>query len=493
MTRHLRYALCAAALWLTALGAGAQGDTKAALEAVDSIVRKYSNYKDVLDPYVAKICAKHKDSPEFMVGVARAYYSFSRPKGQAFYTFHTRDTANARKYVQMAIQLNPTYVPAYICGGDIERTQFNREPALDWYRRAIAANKADPAGYLAYADYASETDPAEALRVLEALRDYNPGYPVYLAAARICDRRGEWEKSLEYFAKAEKDSMTYHDFVTYALNCELMREYQQGLDAALLGLEQYPDSAALNRLAMRQLVILNKYTDALVYVDRLFNKSENAKIGWQDYNYAGRAYFGAKRYGEALSMFTKITDDDELKPVERSSLVDYTARTYANLGDYDKAIAIFSDFVARQERDSALSPGDVYNLANMYMRKAQDSTTVNSTEAWLKADSTFAVMAARFTANADFALANRLQIAYVLDPDFETGRCVPIAEQLVAVVTAKGEADDASTARLLNAYRFLAFHYTINKNRKRSRMYWQKVLELDPGNETAKNVLGIKG
>ena len=121
------------------------------------------------------------------------------------------------------------------------------------------------------------------------------------------------------------------------------------------------------------------------------------------------------------------------------------------------------------------------------------STTVNPTEAWLKADSTFAVMASRFTANADFALANRLQIAYVLDPDFKTGRCVPIAEQLVAVVTAKGEADDASTARLLNAYRFLAFHYTINKNRKRSRMYWQKVLELDPDNETAKNVLGIKG
>ena len=335
--------------------------------------------------------------------------------------------------------------------------------------------------------------PAEALRVLEGLRDYNPGYPVYLAAARICDRRGEWEKSLEYFAKAEKDSMTYQDFVTYALNCELMREYQQGLDAALLGLEQYPDSAALNRLAMRQLVILDKYADALVYVDRLFNKSENAKIGWQDYNYAGRAFYGAKRYSEAIGMFSKITADDELKPVERSTLVDYTARAYANLGDYDKAITMYSDFVAKQERDSLLSAGDVYNLANMYMRKAQDSTTVNPTEAWLKADSTFAVMASRFTANADFALANRLQIAYVLDPDFKTGRCVPIAEQLVAVVTAKGEADDASTARLLNAYRFLAFHYTINKNRKRSRMYWQKVLELDPDNETAKNVLGIKG
>lgn len=107
------------------------------MAALDSVVRKYSHYKNVLDPYVEKIYKKFDNNSEVITGIAKAYYSFSRPEGQMYYTFVTRDSANAYKYINLAIANDRSYVPAYIHGGDIQLTMGNRDAALDWYRRAM--------------------------------------------------------------------------------------------------------------------------------------------------------------------------------------------------------------------------------------------------------------------------------------------------------------------------------------------------------------------
>lgn len=494
MMRHFNFILAVLTVWTSASSVMAQNDPKATVIAVDSIVRKYSNYKNVLDPFVGKVYEKFKKNPEVIVGIARAYYSFIRPKGQPYYTFHTRDTANAYKYVNLAIGLDPTYVPAYICGGDIERTQFNREQAIEWYRRAIAANRANPAGYLAYADYVSETDPDDAVMVLQSIRDYVPDYPVNLASARIYDRRADVNKAVEYYSKAERDSMTVTDIVNYSLAHYLLEDFKQSLDVARYGIGLYPENPALNRLAFWNLTDLKEYKEALVYADMLFNKSDNPEIQSKDYLYYGYAYAGAKDYAEAIKMFDKIETFKDATDQDKNTAMQQIANAYQEMGDYDKAIVVCREYIDKRKRDSLLSAFDMNMLAQMYMQYAEELNGTAKITAWKQADSVYTDMIERFPANADFALYWRLMLAYKQDPESTEGIGVVPAKRLAAVIIAKNERDDVANARLVFAYRYLGYYYTfVKKERSRGKIYWEKIIEIDPENTAAKTVLGIKG
>ena len=72
----------AAVVFAASLPLSAQSDPEAAMAALDSVVRKYSHYKNVLDPYVEKIYKKFDNNSEVITGIAKAYYSISRPEGQ---------------------------------------------------------------------------------------------------------------------------------------------------------------------------------------------------------------------------------------------------------------------------------------------------------------------------------------------------------------------------------------------------------------------------
>ena len=70
--RSIRYVLAALAVLASAAPAGAQSDPKAAVAALDTVVRKYSNYKSVLDPFVEKVYSKFRKSAEVATGIARS-------------------------------------------------------------------------------------------------------------------------------------------------------------------------------------------------------------------------------------------------------------------------------------------------------------------------------------------------------------------------------------------------------------------------------------
>ena len=58
----------------------------------------------------------------------------------------------------------------------------------------------------------------------------------------------------------------------------------------------------------------------------------------------------------------------------------------------------------------------------------------------------------------------------------------------------KGHATKAKNddARLIESYRYLGYYYLLQNDKATADGYWNKVLELDPENETAKQALGIQ-
>ncbi len=507
--KKLRLIFAAAAI-SAAMGAQAQSDPKAAIAALDTIIRKHANYKNVVDPFVETVYGKFRKHPDVATAIAKAYYKFYRPAGQPYYTYVTRDSANAYKYINFAIEEEPGYVPAYVFGGDIQVTMGDTLAALDWYRRAIAADKANPAGYIAYADLQLDRDSVAAVTTLMGLRDYRPGYPVELAMGRMFMRRANVRSAEEIDAArnaqtklnlyrtvdaldaAERDSMTIDDLRTYSMYHYLLGNYDKSLDVALYGHGRKERDAAFNRLAFWSYTNLAKFDEALAFADLLFNKSDSAVLDPQDYFYYGIVYSGKKRYDEAIAMFGEVVAHEKAAEKMKATAQDQIINAYKQKGDFDTAIARFKANMAAHERDSTISAYDYYQLGGIYIEYANSLKGDTALAVWQKADSVYAVMADKYPANADYPLYMRLQISNVFDPESEQGLGVPFAEKLIAFIQAQGTNDKAAQEKLLMAYRYLGYYYTfVLERRARGRVYWQKILEIDPENAAAKQVLGL--
>ena len=201
---------------------------------------------------------------------------------------------------------------------------------------------------------------------------------------------------------------------------------------------------------------------------------------------------GKKRYDEAIAMFGEVVAHEKAAEKMKATAQDQIINAYKQKGDFDTAIARFKANMAAHERDSTISAYDYYQLGGIYIEYANSLKGDTALAVWQKADSVYAVMADKYPANADYPLYMRLQISNVFDPESEQGLGVPFAEKLIAFIQAQGANDKAAQEKLLMAYRYLGYYYTfVLERRARGRVYWQKILEIDPENAAAKQVLGL--
>lgn len=410
-----------------------------------------------------------------------------------YYTFVTRDSANAYKYINLAIANDRSYVPAYIHGGDIQLTMGNRDAALDWYRRAIAADKFVPDGYLSYLDVALDADSSAAVSTMLSIRDCLPGYPVELAVARAYERRSDVRRAIGFYDKADRDSMDVDDLVSYAIYHYLLGNFDSSLGVALYGHGRFPGNAALDRLAFWNYTDLKKYDEALEFADLLFHDADTADIQSKDYLYYGYAYLGKQRYADAVDMFGKVASFDDATEKDKVTAMQEIVKAYRELGDYDKAEVACLAYIDKRQKDSLLSAYDLNLLAEIYIEKGDTLSGEGRAEAWRRADSVLTVMSERFPANADYALYRQLTLANGQDPESAKGLGVPYAQRLIAVVEAMPDRTSLADERMKAACHYLGYYYTfVAKQRARGRVYWEMVLEIDPDNNAARTVLGLK-
>ena len=109
-----------------------------------------------------------------------------------------------------------------------------------------------------------------------------------------------------------------------------------------------------------------------------------------------------------------------------------------------------------------------------------------------KADEIYAQLGEKFPANIDFANFMRARINSNLDPETKEGLAKPFYEAIVTSLADKADRDRADTARLMEAYRYLGYYYLVKNDKATADGYWNKLLAIDPNNETAKQALGIK-
>lgn len=459
------------------VGAGTSAmaqDAKTTIDAISKIIK--ANPAAAKDQ-VKDVVKKNKKNAEVLVGIARAYYEAA-------------DTANAKLFAHQAIKANKNYSASYILLGDLEVMKDDGGAAAGWYQQAIYFDPKNPDGYYKYANIYRGRSPEEAVAKLNDLRTQRPDLAVDALAARILYSSNRLEQSLQYYDKVgDKSKLEDVDITNYAMAAWMLQQRAKSIEMAKYGLAKNPRKAAWNRLAFYNLTDEGQTEEALTYADRLFNASDSAKISGYDYTYYGTALNNAKQYAKAIEMFKNAMvenkDNAELLNSNRKSLSD----AYLGLDDFDNATQYYEEYLKNAPKATA---SDMAGLATIYMNMAAKLTGEQQKAAFKKADNVYAELGEKFPLNIDYANFMRARLNSNLDPETKEGLAKPFYEALVTSLANKADRDKADTARLLEAYRYLGYYYLVKDNKATADTYWNKVLEIDPNNETAKQALGIK-
>lgn len=449
-------------------------DNKTTIDAISKVIK--ANPEAAKDQ-VKDVYKKNKKNAEVLVGIGRAY-------------FEAKDTANAKTYANYAIKANKNYGAGYILLGDIEVVKDDGGAAAGWYQQAIYFDPKNPDGYFKYANIYRGRSPEEAVSKLNELRAQRPDIAVDALAARILYSSNRLEQSLDYYDKVtDKSKLEDLDITNYATEAWMLQKREKSLEMARYGLSKNARKAAWNRLVFYNLTDMGQTEEALKYADALFNASDSAKISGFDYTYYGTALKNAKQYDKAIEMLKKALaenkDNADLLNSNKKSLSD----AYLAMEDFDNATLYYEEYLKNVKKTTA---SDMAGLATIYTNMAAKLTGDQKIDALKKADAVYAQLGEKFPENIDFANFMRARVNSNLDPETKEGLAKPFYEAIVHSLADKSDRDRADNARLSEAYRYLGYYYLLKDDKATADGYWNKVLEIDPNNATAKQALGIQ-
>ena len=473
--KAIKYVVMGVVLAGFSTSAMAQDGTKADIDAVKKIISsKPADLADQMKPFEKK----NKKNAENLVAFGRAFYE-------------AKDTANASKYADLALKANKQYAPAYLLKGDLSALADDAGGAASLYDQAIYFDPKNPDGYRKYASVYRKVSPQGAIAKLNDLRAQVPDYPVDAIIGHISYISNNFDEAIASYDKVPREKLEKMDIIECAFSAYLTQKYDKGIEMSEFGLQKEPRNSTLNRLAMFCNTEKGNFDKAIDFADRLFNKSDSANISYMDYVYYGNALNGLKRHDEAIAMYKKALEQEFDNADKKAGVVKTLSDAYKGMNDYDNAIKYYQQFLNDVSKASAT---DYAGLGRLY---AQHANALEDMAAKLEklrlADQVYAGLLDKYTDIEDYVAFQRARIGMQMDPESKEELAKPYYEKLVELLGNKADRDNTDKVRLIEAYRYLISYYLINKDdTATAKEFATKLQEIDPENETAKQVLELK-
>lgn len=466
----IKYLLAGAVMTMCSAPIMAQ-DVQSQIDAITKVIVDNKANPDAAKDQVKDFVKENKKNAVAIAGVGRAYLDI-------------KDTLNAKKYAEMAIDRDKKNAAGYLLMGDIAVFCNDGGGAATWYQQATVMDPKNPQGYIKYANIYRKRSPELSVEMLEKLRTVQPDYPVDAEAGHFFYTANRFDKAIEYFGKVDMNKFSENYLTEYATATYLSSDSKKSLEIAQFGVQKNPRDAAMNRLCFYNYTDLKDYPNALKFADALFNKSDSAKFSARDYQYYGYALMGDSAYDQAIVQFEKALElNSKLNDVKKQLSDAYIAKK-----DYVKGLALYDEYLKSVEKPSV---SDIDGLAKLYADQAASIATLNEEKiaALKKADEVYGMLGEKYPTNLLYATIMRARINSQLDPETTQGLAKPYYEQYIEL--AKKENPD-NPKLLLEPYSYLGYYYYLKEDKASSDKYWKLILEIDPNNGTAKQALGIK-
>ena len=473
--KQLKYVLVGALMLGINAPVMAQEDNKTVIESITKVIK--SNSSDA-EEQVKAVFKKNKKNPEVLVGIARAY-------------FEQKDTAKARVYADFANKAAKyKCAQAYVLLGDISAMGEDGGTAAQHYQQAISFDPKNPEPYYKYANVYRKVSPTVAVMKLDELRKQRPDVAVDALAGRIYYMSNEFDKAITSYKKADISKMEERDITEYAMALYFKQRNQESLEVVQYGLKKKPRDAAFNRLAFFNSTDLKNYDQALLYADALFNKSDSAKFSYFDYTYYGNALNGAKKYDEAIDMFKKALEQEFDSKDKKAGVIKTLSDAYSLQEKYEDAIKYYEEYLNTYSTPTAT---DYAGLPQLYYYKASKEQGDAMKASLKKSDELYGQLAEKYQDAIEYATFWRARVNNAMDNEQKEALAKPYYEKLIEVYSTRNELNNSDKARLKESYLYLISYYArVVDDMTKAKECATKLLEIDPENETAKVVLGVK-
>jgi len=398
-------------------------------------------------------------------------------------------------YQDKAKDIKSKYAPLAILMGDIELAKKNVGNACSNYELAILYDANCKEAYVKYARAYRNVNTSLAIDMLNRLKVKEPTFLlVDKELADIYYMNNEFDKAAALYDSYLKSGNTNaQDLIKYAMTLFFNHDFPKSLQIANDGLKKEPRNPAFNRLAMYNNTDLKQYDDAIISADRLFNQSDKADFTYLDYRYYGKALSQTKKYDQAIEQYKKAIEADSSHVELWKDISDM----YTSKNDYPNAVAAYNSYLNSLTEDKKTS--DVYyDFGKLYYAygNSTDSVSNGNTEsvtllrknALIKADSIFGkVISLEPTNYRGYRLRALTNLS--IDPEGIQGLAKQYYEQVLKIVEAK--ADARYNPVIIECSRYLGYYYSSKKDYAQSKVYWNKILSLDPTNEVATKAISI--
>jgi tetratricopeptide (TPR) repeat protein len=399
-------------------------------------------------------------------------------------------------YQDKAKEIKSKYAPLAVLEGDIQLAKKDVGNACSNYELAILYDPNCKEAYVKYARAYKNVNTTLAIEKLNQLKLKEPSFLlVDKELADIYYSNNEFDKAATFYESYLKSgNSNAQDLVKYAMTLFLNHKFAESLEIANKGLQKEPRNPAFNRLAMYNNTDLKQYDEAIKSADLLFNKSDKADFTYLDYRYYGMALHETKQIPLAIEQYKKAIDADSSHVELWKDISDM----YTDINDFDNAISSYNKYVSALPEDKKTSDM-YYDLGKMYYSvgssAAKDTISKGGkTEnfvllkknALLKADSIFAkVITMEPTNYRGYRMRALANLA--LDPDATQGLANPYYEKTLAIVEAKN--DQRYNPIIIESERYLGYYYYQKKDYTQAKVYFNKVLVIEPTNDIALKVI----
>lgn len=428
---------------------------------------------------------KDKKDIAVLVAVARAYYNNDMPeKGE-------EKLADARKVDKKAPAI-------YILEGDL-KAKTNVGEAAGSYAQAYTFDPTSAVAYIKTAQVYENVNPTLAVEMLEKAIEINPSYTLaYKYLGSIYSQRGQYPAAIEaykkYFAQGSYD---VNDLTRYAAALYFTKQYEDAKKLINEGMSKEPNNFVLNRLLMYSYLQSQDYTNGLAAAEKFFSLDKGtSEYIVQDFMTYGELLSKNKQLDKALKQYDAAIKLDPSK----SSVYKEIAVACADAGQYADAAKYYQEYVDKAD-NATLEATDFFNLgrysylfASNNQKNADPAIAAQSQELLPKADKAFATVSERVP-DSYLGYFWRARTNALLDPQTTGGLAKPYYEKVAQIITAK--ADGSNKNELLEAYQYLSYYYYLQFDKSKSasdkeqvKLYSEKMLELDPANTVAPQLLG---
>lgn len=480
------YSYLVGALFLTStplLAQNAQEPWQAGVDTLSTVIKK--------DPKAAEELVKtymkgNKKNTRLLYEIGQAYLD-----ADSLATETAPNIVIAQDYVAKIQKIKREDPLSYLLDGDIKLHLNKAGEAASQYEQAVYFDPNNKEAAVKKALLLKRANPDEAIKQLLAIHQQDPTYSYVnrqLLNLYYTDKR-DYKAAAPFFEQLIKSpDARESDFTRYAFSQLMSNNAAKAKEVAQSGLQKYPNSVACTRLIMYADIAL-KDPSAGASVDKFFSSATPEQVSLYDYYFRALYYMNNGKYAEAAADYESAFKKDNNQTQYLASAAD----AYQKAGEYGKAIDVYKGYVADlKAKNKPVTYAIFFKEGTLYYSRAsQEGTAADVKAADLKAAGEAFDQAAQLEPNNYQSYFWHGRVGAALDPETKTFAAKPYYTKALELLQAENNLEKNKTD-ILECLRYLGYAAFQAKDMATCKQYFKQVLELDPTNEQAKQVLNMK-